>query len=84
LRDYVKSVKLLIFTGDCDDYAVALSQQAFLDHREIGLYTKLVYRDYRLVQAHMMNFAVVKNRVYQIEPQTGNVGPLDGWDVRVD
>ena len=89
IRAYVKSTgipdrKYIPTDYDCDDFARDLSEQARIDGKEIGLYVKLVYRDNRVTQFHMMNFAIKGNYIYQIEPQSGNVWLMDGITAKVD
>ena len=88
IRKYVKATGIpgMLYVPDkydCENFAIALTEQARLDGRVIGLYLKLIYKDGEIT-AHMKNFAIVGNYVYQIEPQNGNVGPLDGWNVKLD
>jgi len=68
---------------DCDDFARDLSRQALFDRRNIGLFTTVTSK-FGSTSGHMMNFAIVGNRIYQIEPQTSNVNPLAGYNYKLD
>ena len=89
VREYVKStgipdLKYQERTYDCDDFAYQLYEQALSDNRTIGLYVEMKYKDRKLTTFHMKNFVVIGNKIYEVEPQTGNVNPLGGWDARID
>lgn len=89
VREYVKSTGIpdrpyQETTNDCDDFAYQLYEQALSDNRTIGLFVVMKYTDRKLTLFHMKNFVVIGNKIYQVEPQTGNTNPLGGWDARID
>ena len=51
---------------DCDDFAIDLYLAGHSDNRCIGLLV-LKYKE----GGHMLNFTIMGNHVYRIEPQTG-------------
>lgn len=90
IRDWVKSTGIPDRTYtkdyDCDDFAIDLVKQAISDNRsdEVGLYLVYRYRWGRAPALHMMNFAIKGKYLYEIEPQTGNVRPLAGYEAKLD
>ena len=86
IREYVKSTgipdrKYVTEEYDCEDFALDLFRQSYKDRREIGLFLVFNQNGRRL---HMKNFAVRGSYIYEIEPQTGNVYPLAGYEARLD
>jgi len=70
---------------DCDDYAIALAEQARHDGRKIGLALTMEKYSSKLVKVHMTNYAVIGNRIEEVSPQTGAVKELwYGYRVKVD
>lgn len=87
VRQYYKSVQVDMVEAmandnhrwDCDDWAMWLSHRALLDRREIGLMAII-----QGTQGHLMNFVIIGNRIYKLEPQNGNLNPPAGYDYTVD
>ncbi|UCC90750.1 MAG: hypothetical protein JSW24_00865 [Dehalococcoidia bacterium] len=64
LRDDPTSERHYSSSYDCDDFAMDLTLAAIRDGYWIGLYSE---------EDHVMNFTVIGNNVYSIEPQTDHV-----------
>ena len=70
---------------DCDDYAIALAEQARHDGRKIGLALTMEMDNRKLAKVHMTNYAIIGNRIEDVSPQTGAVKELwYGYRVKVD
>ena len=66
LREFLDSSILLIFTGDCDDYAYALQEMGYI----AGYYISVQLIMTNQGTWHMRNTAKVGNELWYIEPQT--------------
>lgn len=64
LRDDPTSGRHYSSSYDCDDFAIDLTLAAIRDGYWIGLYSE---------DDHVMNFTIIGNNVYSIEPQTDQV-----------
>ena len=53
---------------DCDNFTRDLATEAMRDNRMIG-----IYRDRTGETPHLLNFTVINNELYLIEPQTDEV-----------
>ena len=89
IREWVKSTgipdkRYIRGVYDCNNFAIDLWKAALAEGKPVGLFTQIRYRDGKISDIHMMNFTFKGNYAYQIEPQTGNVGPLAGYNVTLD
>jgi len=65
---------------DCDDFALDLFNQAWKDRRFIGILDKHRINDLGDDYHHLMNCTIWKGLIYQVEPMTGNIAPIQTVD----
>jgi len=64
------------YDWDCDDYAIALAEQARKDGKPIGLFL-MGLKSGRTYKVHMTNYVIIGNRIEVVSAQTGSM--IDYW-----
>ena len=85
VRQYIGKTIVLDSSYDCDNFMFGLRDYALQNRRDIGLLIILrVDQMNRVVSFHGKGFVIIGNRIYEVEPQTGNINPPQGWNAKVD
>ncbi len=93
IRQYVKGTGIPYTYGgkryvkdiyDCEDFTLDLYNQALTDNKTVGMLLILRYNNGKLTNVHLKNFTIIPPYIYEIEPQTGNVWMLRGFDAKLD